>query len=638
MRKIWILLIIMGTMVMPMSAEQKDTNKIPDFSNVERSKVPVEFTWKLDDIYADYKAWENDKVKFAGMVAQIEEKAKNWTGSAESMFAFLQFRDELFMIGERLFTFASHSSNSNLADPKYQQMKAEMQNLFVQTGSKFNFFRSDILNLGKEKFDEYVKAVPDLKVYTVEIDAILRVKEHVLEPDKEKILSLTGLFSNQSENAATLLNNVEIPRPELVLSDGSKQVLSYQKYSALRASKKREDREKNMHVFWANMSNFERTLATLLDSGIKGFYFNSLVRNYGSTLDAALYPNNIDKSVYHNLIKIVKSNLTPLHEYLKLKQELLGLKDFVYSDLYASSVKSMDKTFTFDEAENIVVNAMNPLGEKYTNVLKEAFANRWIDIYPNKDKESGAYSSGVYGVHPFVKLNYDGQYQSVSTLAHELGHSLHSYFSSATQPYATHNYPIFLAEIASTFNENLVMDYMLKTSDDDLFKLFILDEYFERLRSTIYRQTLFAEFELAMYEEVEKGGTLSPEWLNKKYLDLTREYYGHDKNVCKVDEYIQNEWSVIPHFFYNYYVYQYSTGIIASMALADMVNKDGKPAADRYLRFLSAGSSKYPLDTLKDAGVDLTNTKEMERAMVRAGELVEQMKQLVAKLKKEGKL
>jgi oligoendopeptidase F len=281
---------------------------------------------------------------------------------------------------------------------------------------------------------------------------------------------------------------------------------------------------------------------------------------------------------------------------------------------------------------------MKPLGKDYTDVIKKALTSRWIDIYPNKNKQTGAYSGGVYGIHPYVKMNYNGSYGAVSTLTHELGHSMHSYLSDQTQPYPMADYPIFLAEIASTFNENMLVDYFIKNEKDDLFKLYVIDSYLDQLRGTIYRQTLFAEFELTMHEYVEQGGTLTADWLNAKYLELTRLYYGHNEGVCQVDDFIQNEWSIVPHFYYNFYVYQYSTGIIASMALSDKVIKGEKGSTERYLSFLKSGGSKYPLETLKTAGIDLTTPSPYEQAIKRYDSLVTEMEKIAAKLKKEGKL
>lgn len=312
---------------------------------------------------------------------------------------------------------------------------------------------------------------------------------------------------------------------------------------------------------------------------------------------------------------------------------MLGLETLKYEDLWASSVKSVDKVYPYDEAKKLVQNSLVVLGSEYADGLKQAFNNGWIDVYPNKDKESGAYSDAIYDIHPYVKMNYDGEYSNVSTLAHELGHAMHSYLTNRNQPYSNSNYTTFLAEIASTFNENLLMDYLLKNETDDNLKLFIIDQFLERARQTIYRQTLFAEFELAMHQKVEQGQTLTADWLNKKYLELTRLYYGHDKGVTLVDDYIEIEWSKIPHFFYNFYVFQYSTGIISSMALSQNIITGKTGAVDKYLGMLKSGNSDYSIKLLQNAGVDMMTSDPYNAAFKRFDDLVAEMEKIYDRVK-----
>jgi oligoendopeptidase F len=410
--------------------------------------------------------------------------------------------------------------------------------------------------------------------------------------------------------------------------------LNYANFYKYRAAKNPEDRALAVKSFWKNHKKFENTFTVLFDGGMKQHLFNAKARNFGSCLEARLFQDNIDTTVYYQLIKSVKENLNPLHRYIKLKQDLLGLPTFKYEDLYASAVKNVDKLYTYDEAKEIVLKSLEILGPEYQEGLKKAFNDGWIDVYPNKDKESGAYSDGVYDIHPYVKMNYDGDFSNVSTLTHELGHALHSYLTAKYQPFVNSNYTTFLAEIASTFNESLLTDYLMKKETDDYLKLFLIDNYLERARQTIYRQTLFAEFELAMHQKVEEGGSLSPDFLNKLYLDLTRKYYGHDKGVTQVDDYIEVEWSKIPHFFMNYYVFQYSTGMIASMALVQNALTKGQPAVDKYLGMLKAGNSDYSIKLLQNAGVDMTKPDPYKAAFERFDNLVTEMENIVKKLKK----
>ncbi len=392
-----------------------------------------------------------------------------------------------------------------------------------------------------------------------------------------------------------------------------------------------------MKSYWENQKKFENTLAILQDGAMKQHLFNAQIRNYPDCLAARLFGEDISPEVYHQLIRQVHDYLPALQRYLALKQKMLDLPKFRYEDVYASAVQAVDKTFTFAEARRIIEAALKPLGKDYAVALRSAFDDRWMDIYPNKGKESGAYSGGVYGVHPYIKLNYNGDYDAVSTTAHELGHAMHSYFSDKTQPFPTSNYTTFLAEIASTFNEHLLMHHLLKNEKDDLFKLYILDNYLDGFRGTLFRQTLFAEFELAMHQRVEAGQTLTADWLNRKYLELTRQYYGHDKGICQVDDYIQSEWSGIPHFYLNYYVFQYSTGIIASLALSDSVAKGDTQAQAGYLEVLKAGGSDYPLAILKKAGVDMARPEPYLAALKRFDQLVGEMEKIVARLQKQKK-
>ncbi|MBP7460773.1 MAG: oligoendopeptidase F [Candidatus Delongbacteria bacterium] len=640
-KMMWLLSLLIGlTMGVTMQAESKSAGQsaIPNYSETLRKDIPVEYTWKIEDIYADKQAWDADLAETEKMIAQIDAKAPAWTQSAAAMLEFLNLQNDISMKLDRLYSYASHQSNMDIGNTDYLKMKGSIQSTSVNLSMKLAFVNTDILKLGREKFEAYLKAEAGLAPYKFGIDEVFRGEAHILPEDQQRIVSMTGLFTSAFDQTAGTLRDMEIPPQEVTLSDGSKVNLNYINYSIHRASKNQADRETAMVEYFKNMKKFENTLATLLDAEMKSHFFNAKTHKHEDCLKAKLFGDNIDPSVYHNLITTVKENLEPLHRYIRLKQRMLKLDKYHYYDIYASAVKSVDKKYTWNEATTIVGDLVKPLGADYQKNLKRAFVERWIDIYPNKGKETGAYSGGVYGVHPFVKMNYDGTYSDVSTLAHELGHSMHSFYSNQTQHYTNSHYPIFLAEVASTFNENLLMDYLLKNEKDDMFTLFVLDNYLERFRATVYRQTLFAEFELEMHQMVEQGKTLTADWLNGKYLELTRLYYGHDKNVTDVGDYIQNEWSVIPHFYYNFYVFQYSTGIVASMALTDQVLKQGKPAQERYLGFLKAGSSDFPIEILKKAGVDMTQPQPYQAALGRFDQMVGEMEKIVTRLEKSGKI
>jgi oligoendopeptidase F len=612
--------------------------KIPDYSTTPRKDVPDEYKWKLEDLYPSYEAWQKDKEELIKLVSQIDQISKGWTKSSSKMLSVFVLTDKIYLKSQHLYEYAKRQSDMDMSNSQLQQMKGEIQAMQVDVGLELTFINNDILKMNDETIAKYLKEEPKLEPYRFTIEQIVRAKKHILPEEQEKLISLTGLYSPSISDAASTFNDVDRPSPEITLSTGKKIALNYANYYSNRSAKNPDDRTLVVRTFWENQKKYENTLATLFDGGMKQHLFIAKARKYNSCLEARLFGDNIDTTVYLQLIDAVKKNLSPLHRYLKLKQQLLGLEKLRYDDIYASSVKSVEKLYTYDEAKRIVLEALKPLGTDYINIINKAFNEKWIDIYPNKGKESGAYSEGIYDVHPYVKMNYTGEYDNVATLAHELGHAMHSYLSSKSQPFANSNYTTFTAEIASTFNESLLMDYLLKNEKDDLFKLFIIDNYISDIRQTIYRQTLFADFELSMHKKVEEGKSLTADWLDNLYLDLTRKYYGYDNGVMQVDDFIQCEWSNVPHFFLNFYVFQYSTGMIASMALAQNVLSNGKAEADRYLNMLKASGSDYPISLLQKAGVDMTKIDPYNAAFKRLDDLVGEMEKIVERLKKDGKI
>jgi oligoendopeptidase F len=601
---------------------------VPDYSTTPRGQVPDTFKWRITDIFPGEAEWRARFAEAKALAATLEPLAASWTRSPREMGDFMERLEQVNQLGSRLAHYASLQGDMDLGDTRYQAMKGEVQSFMVELGARLAFMEPDLLSLGEAEVERFVAGEPRLAAHRVGFRRILRMKDHILPEGEARVVAHAGLFGQAPSGAAGMLTDLDMPRPEVTLSTGEQVALTTANYQKHRAAKSPSDRHLVMETYWTGQKRYENTLATLLDAGVKQDLFHAKVHRYPTCLDAALYPEAIDPAVYRNLVTTVRANLGPLHRLLRLRQRMLGLPVFRYADLYASAVRTVTRTYAFEEARDLVLQAARPLGEAYGQVLAGAFGDGWIDVYPNLGKQSGAYSSGVYGVHPFVKMNFDGTFHNVSTLAHELGHAMHSHLSERHQPYPTADYPIFLAEIASTFNENLLMHALLETERDATLKLFLLDSYLETLRGTLFRQTLFAEFELAMHDRAEQGQSLTPDWLNATYLDLTRHYYGHAQGVVQVDDYIQAEWSGIPHFFYNFYVYQYATGIVASMALAEAVLAEGAAARDRYLAFLGSGSSKFPLDTLKDAGVDLAAPGPVEAALHAFDGLVARMEAL----------
>lgn len=571
--------------------------------------VPDKFKWDITEIYNSIENWERSKNLVHDKIEELKPQLSIWTNSAKNMYFFLKSISKIEKELLKLNSYAALNSDINIDESVYISMKGDIRNLYVKLNESISSIESDILKTGKKKIDSFISSISGLKDYDIFFDSILRMKKHILSGKISRISALTGLFSDTPQKTSSILNNLEIPKPKITLSDGKKIELDWTSYEKFRGISNRKDRKNIMTKFWKNHSGFRNTHATLLDGEVKSNYFNANIRKYRTALEASLFPNNIDKKVYISLIESVRNNLKPLHRYLDIKKKLLGVRSLEYHDLYTSSAKKFaEKTYSYEEAVTMIIEALKPLGNDYLKVLKTGFSERWIDVFPCRSKISGAYSNGmISGIHPFILMNFNGKFSSVSTLAHEMGHALHSWFSNKNQPFPKADYPIFLAEIASTFNENLLIHHMVKKEKSELMRIFILDNYLEGFRTTLYRQTLFAEFELLIHTYIENGRTLTADWLDQKYLDLTKEYYGHNDGILKVNNYIANEWSAIPHFYYNFYVYQYSTGIISSGILANNVINGGRTEREKYLRFLKAGNSDYPLNILKKTGVDLTD-------------------------------
>jgi oligoendopeptidase F len=436
-----------------------------------------------------------------------------------------------------------------------------------------------------------------------------------------------------ASNVFGILSNADFPYPSVTLSDGKTVKLDQAGFNALRTAPNRADREKVMSTFFNALGSFSRTYGTTMNANVQQALFFAKARHYPSTLEAALNGPNIPVSVYTRLVDGVNRSLPAFHRYLKLRQRMMGVDQLHYYDLYAPLVASVDLAYTPEEAEKQILAAVSRLGPDYVSVVQRAFSSRWIDLMPTEGKASGAYSNGsAYDVHPFMLINYLGKYSDVSTVAHELGHTMQSYYSNKTQPYALASYPTFVAEVASTFNEALLIDHMLGQIKDDATRLSLLGDYLENIKGTVFRQTQFAEFELQMHERAQKGLPVTGDALAKLYMDITKKYYGHDKGVCIVDDYVANEWSFIPHFYRNFYVFQYATSFTASSALSEKVLAGDEAAKKRYLTFLAAGGSKYPIDLLKDAGVDMTTDEPLDLTVKKMNRIMDEMEALLAKM------
>ncbi|HET7435458.1 MAG TPA: oligoendopeptidase F [Thermoanaerobaculia bacterium] len=603
----------------------------------ERETIPDQYKWNLKDIYPSDEAWRAAKEKFVTQLAEIKKYKGTLAQSPAQMLAAAETITNLNKEFSRLYVYTSMNSDQDTRNATYQALKQEMASLSATFSAETAWLEPEILKIEPATLESFLAKEPKLKPYEFYLRDIQRRRAHTLSEAEEKIIADAGLMSPGAGEVYNIFTNADFPYPTVTLSDGTTRTLNSATFAVSRTLPNREDRKKVFDAFFGALGKYRNTLGATMNANLQTDVFTIRARKYPSTLDASLDANNIPTSVYSSLVEGVNKNLPTFHRYLKLRQRMMGLDQLHYYDLYAPLVSSVDLTYSADEARKHIVAALAPLGPGYTSVIERAFNDRWIDLYPTPGKRSGAYSNGgAYDVHPFMLINYNGRYDDMSTVAHELGHTMQSYFSNKTQPYITSGYPTFVAEVASTFNEALLIDYMLKQIKDPATRLALLGNYLEGIKGTVFRQTQFAEFEKAMHDMAEKGEPITGEALDKLYLDITRKYYGHDKGVMVVDDVVAHEWAYIPHFYRTYYVYQYATSFTASAALSEKVlnGTDKKAATDKYLAFLSAGGSKYPIDLLKDAGVDMTTTEPLDLTMRKMNRIMDEMEATLTKMGK----
>jgi oligoendopeptidase F len=598
----------------------------------DRSKIPDKYKWNLSDIYPSEDAWRTAKDRLTGEISRIAGFQSRLTTSAGTFADALEKMSAIDKDLSRLFVYASLLGDQDTRDSRHQGMKQEMTELAARVSAAEAFVEPAILRSDRATLDRFVAAEPRLKVYRFYLDDISRRRAHTLSESEEKLLADAGPLSGVSRNTYSILTNADFPYPTVTLSDGRSVKIDQAGYNDLRALPNRADREKVMSAFFGALGSFSRTFGTTMDGEVQKMKFTATARKYPSALDASLDGPNVPRGVYMRLIDGVNRNLPAFHRYLRLRKRMMGLEPLHYYDLYAPLVSSVKLEYTPEEAQALVLEAVAPLGADYAGVIRRAFNERWIDLLPNDGKRSGAYSDGgAYDVHPYMLINYNGKYADVSALAHELGHTMQSFYSNKTQPYPLANYPIFVAEVASTFNESLLIEHMLRTVKDDDTRLSLLGNYLENIKGTVFRQTQFAEFELRMHEMAQKGQPVTGDALDKLYMDITRRYYGADQGMCLVDDYVAHEWSYIPHFYRDFYVFQYATSFTASAALADKVRSGDESAKRRYLAFLAAGGSKYPIDLLRDAGVDMTSDEPLDLTIKAMNRVMDEMEQILSR-------
>lgn len=599
----------------------------------ERKEIPLPLTWDLTQIYATPQVWETARAQLAQDIPGLESFKGELGQSGERFYQALSRLLTLRQQLDKIYGYASMLADQDTRDSRHQAMRQSAQQLLTEFDSRTAYFRPEVLALGETRINQLLQSEPRLQPYRPLLEDLLRNRPHTLSSELEKVAAEAGELMDAGQSVHSIFTDADMPYPEVRLSQGQKVRLDAAGYTRYRSDPNRANRLLVFRAFWGRYQDFKRTLATTLSNQVKGHIFDKKVHNYASCLEAALFPNNVPPEVYHQLLRDVHANLPTLHRYLKLRKRLMKLPQLGYEDLYAPILPGVKRSYTPQQAMDLTLAAARPLGEDYLKNLRQAYQNRWVDFLPSTGKRSGAYSSGdIYDLHPYQLLNFNGAYEDVSTLSHESGHSLHSYYSNKNQPYGLHAYPIFVAEVASTLNENMLFHFMLDHTQERQARLALLGDYLENMRGTLFRQTLLAEFELKVHEMAEAGQPLTGDNLNQLYLKLLRQYYGHDQNICKVDSLYSVEWAYIPHFYYNFYVFQYATSLVASTCLSQNILEQEKTgrheARDAYLKMLSSGCSEYPLVLLQKAGVDLLSPQPFATTMQEMNHIMDEIERL----------
>lgn len=591
----------------------------------QRADVAVENKWSINDIYASDEAWENDYIKAQSFAEKISSYNGELCQSASKLLEYLKMDDELTLVFDSLINYAQRKGDEDTRVSKYQDMCSRLEMLYVSIAGAASFVTPELLSISDDDMERFFKECPDLELYRRSLERIRRRREHFLSEKEEKIIALTGELLGVPENVFSMFNDADLKFPDALDKDGNSHQVTHESYIPLVQSADRVLRKSAFESIYHTYGSFKNTSAAMLSGQVKSLVFAARARKYNSTLEAALDSTEVDTAVYRNLIDAVHENMDAMHRYVKLRRKALGVEELHAYDLYTPIVAGIEDNVPFETAKKEVYEALAPMGEEYRAIFKEGLENGWIDVLENEGKRSGAYSAGAK-VHPFVLLNYKNTLNWEFTLAHEMGHAIHSYLSNKNQPTAYADYVIFVAEVASTCNESLLMQYLLKNTTDKKRKAFLVNYFLEQFRTTLYRQTMFAEFELMINEKAERGEGLTAENLCEMYHKLNVDYYGDD---LIVDEELDMEWARIPHFYYNYYVYQYATGFSAAIALSQRILNEGESAVRDYIGFLSGGCSKDPISLLRGAGVDMASKKPVEDALNLFRQLLDDMEELL---------
>ncbi len=592
---------------------------------LSRSQVLPENTWNLSDLCPSDTLFEQRRIEVQNLLPKLQSYSGRLSEGAEVVLEYIRLTEEVEQQFDKLYVYANMHLHEDMNVTQYQGYVSQMQTLAAQLSAAESFFDAELLSLPEEQLCAYVndsRLVP----YRLLLERLMRRKEHTLSAAEEAILAKSSEMSAAADDIFSMLNDADLDFGEIIGEDGTPTKLTIERYIGFLESKNRDVRRNAFQKLYATYAQFKNTIGTAYAANVKKARFYSEVRRYDSTLAQCLSANEIPLSVYDQLIETVNHNLPKMHEYVTLRKKILGLEEHHLYDIHAPLVPDYQRTFTFEEAKGLARKALSVMGEDYLARLEEGFSNRWIDVYENVGKCSGAYSWGAYGVHPYVLLNFQGKLNDVFTLVHEMGHALHSMYSNESQPYTYANYRIFVAEVASTCNEALLMRYMLEQSKDKAERAYLINHFLDQFKGTLYRQTMFAEFEKTAHAMYAQGEALTPERLCKIYRELNAKYFGPD---MVIDDEIALEWMRIPHFYSEFYVYQYATGFSAAIALSSRILKEGAPAVADYVRFLRGGCSNTPTELLKIAGVDMTSPQPIQDALDLFGELTRELEEIL---------
>lgn len=578
----------------------------------KRDEIDEKFKWNLNDMYPSLDKWENDFKTVKQLMGEIVKFKGTLSQNPETLLECLKLSNEMMALNDMIFVYARMKRDEDNGVSTYQALADRASTLFTEVYASTSFIVPEITSIPTEKIDNFINSCEGLKVYRQFFNEILRQKEHILSEKEEELLALSSEMAGTARDVFTMFNNADLKFPFIKDENGEDIELTKGRYTKFLESQDRRVRKDAFTALYETYGKYKNTLAATLTGNIKANKFYSSVAKYKSSLEASLDADNISQVVYDNLIDTINKNLPLLHRYLRLRKKALKLDELHMYDLYVPIVEETNKNIPYEEALKLVEQGLSPMGDEYIGYLKEGFNSAWIDVFENQGKTSGAYSWGAYKSHPYVLLNYQERIDDVFTIAHEMGHALHSYYTNKTQPYVYSEYKIFVAEVASTVNECLLMEYMLKNTISKAEKAYLLNHYLEQFRGTIFRQVMFAEFEKITHSMLQNGEALTSDVLNNVYLDLNKKYFEAEVTV---DEAIKMEWARIPHFYTSFYVYKYATGFSSAVAISNMILNEGQPAIDRYKEFLKCGSSDYPLELLKKAGVDLNTPKPVQDAL-----------------------